>query len=350
MKLDASKEMLAPPAVCDRFGRALRDLRISVIDACNLRCTYCMPKEQYGERYQFLSEVELLSFDEIVRVARSCAALGTSKIRLTGGEPLLRRGLTDLVSMLAAIEGIEDLALTTNGILLPRCAHDLREAGLNRVTISLDTLDQGVFARMSGRNVEVNSILDGIEAAEACGLHPIKINVVVQRGINDHLIMELVDHFKGKGHALRFIEYMDVGTRNGWVRDEVVSSKELLARIEKKHAVEALEKNYDGEVASRYRFRDGPGEVGFISSVTEPFCGSCTRLRLSAEGKLYTCLFGSTSTDLRRPLRQGASDDALTALVRDVWTRREDRYSELRASSSGPDEKDKRIEMYQIGG
>lgn len=333
----------------DRFNRPLRDLRISVVDACNLRCTYCMPKERFGERYQFLSEVELLSFDEIARVARLAAELGVEKIRVTGGEPLLRRGLPSLIERLAEIPGVNDIALTTNGILLPRFARPLRDAGLKRVTVSLDTLDDDTMQRISGRKVAVQDVVDGIDAAESAGFSPVKINVVVQKGVNDKDILPLVERFSARGHILRFIEYMDVGTRNHWNREQVVSSAEIVKIVGERFPLEPLDGNYHGEVAERYGFKNGQGEIGLISSVSAPFCGSCTRMRLSADGRFYTCLFGSEGIDVRTLLREGDDDEAVVELIRETWRNRSDRYSELRSGLSSGADAD-RIEMYQIGG
>ncbi len=343
-------QSIAAPAqpVADRLGRRLRDLRISVIDNCNLRCPYCMPQSKYGEGYRFLPEGELLSFGEIERVACAFVSLGASKLRITGGEPLLRRDLPELIRTLRGIEGVEDIALTTNGLLLRRQAKALREAGLDRVTVSLDSLDDGVCGKMNGRGVAASVVLDGIAGAQAAGFAMIKVNAVIQRGVNDHIVLDLVEHFRGSDVILRFIEYMDVGTRNHWRLDEVVPSRELRDRIQAKWAMRPVEANYRGEVASRYVFEDGRGEVGFISSVTEPFCGGCTRARLSADGALYACLFASTGLDLRGPLRTGVTDEALRELVRGAWSAREDRYSELRAAPHVPG--DAKVEMYKIGG
>lgn len=324
----------------------MRDLRISVIDACNLRCTYCMPKESFGERYQFLTQAELLSFDEIARLARLFVTLGVTKLRITGGEPLLRKDIPELVAQLSRLEGVDDLALTTNGLLLPKYAQDLAKAGLHRVTVSLDTLDNETFQQMSGRDADVADVLKGIEAAEAAGLGPIKMNVVVQRSVNDD-VLEMVKVFRHTNRTLRFIEYMDVGTKNHWRMDDVTPSAVLLDQINARYPVEPVAKDYRGEVADRYRFKDGAGEIGFISSVTQPFCGDCTRARLSADGKLFTCLFGATGTDFRAPLRDGASDHALLQKLKAVWWARDDRYSELRAAGTPQED---RVEMYQIGG
>lgn len=341
----------------DTRARPLRDLRISVTDRCNFRCSYCMPAEIFGDSYEFLPRSEILSFEEITRLVRLFARQGVSKLRITGGEPLLRHDLPKLIENLAAIGGIEDIALTTNATLLPRQVKSLVAAGLHRVTVSLDSLDDAVFAQMNGDRLSVASVLDGIAAAEDAGLTPIKINCVVQRGVNDHTLVELARHFKGTGHTLRFIEFMDVGTRNGWKLDQVLSTEELIGRIDAELPVEAIEPNYRGEVARRWRYRDGEGELGVITSVTQPFCGDCTRARLTTEGSLVTCLFASSGTDLRSGLRGGASDDELEALIRQVWTGRTDSYSEARTQrlASGPDDVDTqsgsgRVEMYQIGG
>jgi cyclic pyranopterin phosphate synthase len=331
----------------DTLGRPLRDLRISVTDRCNLRCTYCMPKERFGEKYVFLPREALLTFEEIVRVARAAAGLGARKLRITGGEPLLRRDLANLVAMLRQIEGIEDIALTTNGLLLPQFAEALREAGLDRVTVSLDSLNDAVFQQMNGLGEPVSRVLEGIAAAEAAGFGPLKINVVVQRGVNDHTLDGLVEHFRGTGHVLRFIEYMDVGTLNHWERAEVLPSAELAAQIGARHPLVPVAQQHASDTATRQRFADGQGEIGLISSVTQPFCGNCTRLRLSADGTLYTCLFATEGTDLRDALRSGTTDAALQDHLATIWRAREDRYSEIRAESSAPREK---VEMYHVGG
>jgi len=334
-------------AIIDRFQRPFRDLRISVTDRCNFRCTYCMPAEVFGERYHFLPKQQLLTFEEIARVAHLLARLGARKIRLTGGEPLVRQEVERLVAQLATIDDIDDLAMTTNAYLLPQKAAALKEAGLKRVTVSLDSLDDAVFRRMNGDRSGVDRVLEGLAAAEDAGLTPIKINTVVQRGVNDHTILDLARFCRERGYIVRFIEYMDVGTMNGWRREEVVPAAEILALIDGEMPLEAVPSNYHGEVAVRYRYRDGGGEIGVVASVTQPFCGSCTRLRLSPEGRLYTCLFGTKGTDLREPLRSGASDDDILALVTGVWTGREDRYSEIRASNTLGGDK---VEMYHIGG
>jgi cyclic pyranopterin phosphate synthase len=336
------------PRVADRLGRTLHDLRISVIDQCNLRCPYCMPLDRFGEGYKFLNEAELLSFDEIETLARAFVRLGVSKLRITGGEPLLRKNLPDLVRRLHAIDGVEDVALTTNGLLLRRQAAELRAAGLRRITVSLDSLDDEISGRMNGRGAPVANVLDGIAAAECAGFEGIKVNAVVQRGVNDHTVLDMIDRFRGTGVIVRFIEYMDVGTRNHWRLDEVVPSRELRDRIHARWPIHAADPNYRGEVASRYVFDDGRGEVGFISSVTETFCRDCTRARIAANGMFYTCLFAATGTDLRGPLRAGADDAALDDLLRGVWSAREDRYSELRTLNGPP--MGTKVEMYRMGG
>jgi GTP 3',8-cyclase len=336
----------------DRRGRALHDLRISVMDRCNFRCPYCMPKEQYHEHYRFLKSQERLSFEEIVRLARLFATQGVRKIRLTGGEPLLRANLADLVGDLSAIPEIEDIALTTNGVLLAQHAVDLRANGLHRVTVSLDTLDGEVFTRMSGGFNALDQVLDGIEAAIAAGLAPIKVNAVIERGVNDHTALELVERFRGRPVIVRFIEFMDVGNRNAWREDMVVPSRELVERIKARWPIHPVSENYRGEVAKRWRFDDGAGEIGFISSVTQPFCGACSRARLSSEGKFYTCLFATHGLDLRKAMRGGASDEELHEMIRGTWLARTDRYSELRAEMrrKGEPLAGRKIEMYYIGG
>ncbi|NND55575.1 MAG: GTP 3',8-cyclase MoaA [Gammaproteobacteria bacterium] len=331
----------------DQSGRPLRDLRISVMDRCNFRCPYCMPEDKYHKDFEFLSSDQRLSFDEIIRVARLFASQGVHKLRITGGEPLLRANLPDLIAELVALPGIDDIALTTNGILLAQHAAALKAAGLDRVTVSLDSLDEEVFRQMSGGRGSFERVLEGIRAADEAGLTPIKVNTVVKRGINDSSVLDLVEHFRGSGVIVRFIEYMDVGTINHWKPAETVPAKELLQSINARWPTEPAGSNYHGEVASRYVFSDGQGEVGFITSVTEPFCGSCTRARLSSDGKLFTCLFAAHGTDLRGLLRDGSDDDALIELISRVWGRRTDRYSELRARNSAPADK---VEMYYIGG
>ena len=306
-----------------------------------------MPAEIYGERYQFLPRADLLTFEEITRLAGIIAGLGAVKVRLTGGEPLVRNEIETLVAMLSQIEGIDDLTMTTNAYMLPQKAEALKEAGLHRVTISMDSLDEEVFKHMNGRGFGTAKVLHGIEAAENAGLSPIKINAVVQRGVNDHTIVDLARYFKERGHIMRFIEYMDVGNLNGWKLDHVVPAEEIAARIDAEMPLEPIESSYKGEVAMRYRYRDGGGEMGIIASVTKPFCGDCTRLRLSPEGQILTCLFANVGTDLRGPMRDGASDEELEALITGVWGRRVDRYSEERASLTEPRQK---VEMYHIGG
>jgi cyclic pyranopterin phosphate synthase len=314
----------------DTIGRPLRDLRLSVIDRCNFRCPYCMPREHFHAQYRFIRSAERLDFTELVRLTRLFLQLGVVKLRITGGEPLLRPGLVDLIGDLTSLPGIADVALTTNGVLLAQHAAALRAAGLQRVTVSLDSLDPATFAEMAGGFGQLEEVLAGIAAARCAGLAPIKINTVLQRGVNEHQILDLVDRFRGTGIIVRFIEYMDVGNRNDWAQERVVPSQEVWARISERWPLTALESAYSGEVARRYSFDDGAGEIGFISSVTQPFCGECSRGRLSSDGKFYTCLFAADGTDLRAPLRGGASDDELLSLIRSVWQRRSDRYSELR--------------------
>jgi cyclic pyranopterin phosphate synthase len=331
----------------DRLGRRLWDLRVSVTDRCNFRCPYCMPREVFGPGHAFLPRAEILSFEEIERVVRAAAALGVTKVRLTGGEPLLRRDLEKLVAMLAVVEGITDLALTTNGALLAGKARALRQAGLSRVTVSLDSLDKDVFARMSDAGVPLGRVLDGIDAAREAGFELIKLNTVVKRGVNDGDLVDLARFARERGLIVRFIEYMDVGTTNGWRLEEVVPAAEVVRRIDAELPLEPVEAGYPGEVACRWRFRDGSGEIGVIASVTQPFCRDCTRARLSTDGKLYTCLFAAAGHDLRGLLRGGATDQQLCAALAAIWQVRTDRYSELRATrpaSSG------RIEMSYIGG
>ncbi len=335
----------------DKFNRPLRDLRISVTDRCNFRCPYCMPADIFGERYQFLPKPQLLTFEEIARLTRIIVRLGAVKLRLTGGEPLLRQDIEQLLTMLSGIDGVEDLAMTTNAYLLPQKIAALKAAGLKRLTISLDTLDDEIFRLMNGGRSGIDKVLAGIAAAEAAGYRPLKINAVVQRGINDHTLVDLARFFKERGHILRFIEYMDVGNRNGWKMDEVVSAAEIVELINAELPLEPVAGNYFGEVARRYRYADGDGEIGLISSVTQPFCGSCTRMRLSPEGQIFTCLFATEGKSLRDPLRAGASDDELEAIIRATWGDRIDRYSEVRSSLTD-DIRDqrKKVEMYHIGG
>lgn len=334
----------------DTLGRPLRDLRISVMDRCNFRCPYCMPRETFHENYRFLKSNERLSFDEIVRLTRLFVQLGVRKVRLTGGEPLLRPNLPELVGELTALDGVDDVALTTNAVLLAQHAAGLKANGLHRITVSLDTLDPEIFKQMSGGFAELERVLDGIRAARDAGLTPIKINAVIERGINDHTALDLVERFRGTGVIVRFIEYMDVGNRNHWSMDRVAPSRELVQRIGERWSLHPVQSNYRGEVAERYAFDDGAGEVGFISSVTNPFCGDCTRARLSSEGVLYTCLFATHGTDLRAPLRDGACDDELLDIIRNTWLGRSDRYSELRQTIRNQEQPVRKIEMYYIGG
>lgn len=335
----------------DKYKRPLRDLRISVTDRCNFRCPYCMPAEVFNERYQFLPKPHLLTFEEITRLTRIIVRLGAVKIRLTGGEPLLRQDIQKLVAMLDALDGVDDLAMTTNAFLLPQNIDALKAAGLKRLTISLDTLDDEVFRLMNGGRSGVEKVLAGIYAAEEAGFKPLKINAVAQRGVNDHTLVDLARFFKQRGHILRFIEYMDVGNMNGWKMDEVVPSAEIVETINAEMPLEPVAGNYFGEVARRYRYADGEGEIGLISSVTQPFCGSCTRMRLSPEGRIFTCLFAIEGASLRDPLRAGATDDELEAIIRATWGDRIDRYSEIRSSlTQDVRDRRKKVEMYHIGG
>ena len=331
----------------DTRGRPLRDLRISVTDRCNFRCVYCMPRAVFGPDHAFLPRAELLTFEEIARLVSIFTRLGVEKVRLTGGEPLVRRELPTLVGTLAAIPGVGDLTLTTNGVLLPEHAADLKAAGLDRVTISLDADDDATFMRMNDAGVPVSKVLAGIEAAEAAGLGPIKLNMVVKRGWNEHAILPMARRFRGTGRILRFIEYMDVGHSNGWRLDEVVSADEILATIGAEFPLEPMEPTKQGEVAERFRYVDGGGEIGIIASVSRPFCGDCNRARLSADGQLYTCLFATTGHDLRAVVRAGASDDDIEAAVRRIWEVRDDRYSEIRSAETAALPK---VEMSYIGG
>jgi cyclic pyranopterin phosphate synthase len=340
----------------DRLDRPLRDLRISVTDRCNLRCRYCMPREVYGPDFAFLQRGQLLSFEEIARLARVFAGLGVRKLRLTGGEPLLRRDLDRLVSMLAAIDGIEDIALTTNGLLLAAQAQRLVQAGLNRVTVSLDALDPSAVARVTDTPISPERVLDGIDAAVAAGLGPVKVNMVVRRGLNEHCLIEMAERFRGHPAVLRFIEYMDVGASNGWRHEHVVPAAEILARIGERWPLEPVRPAARGEVASRYRYLDGAGEIGLIHSVSSPFCATCVRARLSADGKLFTCLFATAGTDLRALLRGGIEDAELGSRLAAIWSARGDRYSaersrrQRRAAGSGRTGRAPRIEMSYIGG
>ncbi|MGQ0613532.1 MAG: GTP 3',8-cyclase MoaA [Planctomycetaceae bacterium] len=341
--------MPGPATLADKLGRLMRDLRISVTDRCNFRCPYCMPSEIFGESYEFLPRDQILTFEEIARLARLFLDRGVRKLRLTGGEPLLRQELPRLVAMLARMPGVEDVSLTTNGVHLAGLARELASAGLRRVTVSLDSLDPAVFAAMNGRGHAPERVLEGIAAAEAAGLAPLKINCVVVRGTNDATLVELARRFHGTGHIVRFIEYMDVGTRNGWNLEQVVTGEEIAARIGASLPLERIAPNYAGEVATRWKYRDGGGEIGIITSVSAPFCATCTRARLTTDGRLVTCLFAAGGADLRGPLRSGASDSELGALIDGVWTRRSDRYSEERSSRTEFQPRP-RIEMYQVGG
>jgi cyclic pyranopterin phosphate synthase len=356
--VDAGRRKPLPPQTAaaaglarDRLGRSLRDLRISVTDRCNFRCTYCMPKEVFGKNYRFLPHDQLLSFEEIARLAKIFADHGIEKIRLTGGEPLLRRNVERLIAMLAGItlpngERIE-LTLTTNGSLLARKARALKDAGLRRVTVSLDALDDATFMAMNDAEFPVAKVLEGIDAADAAGLAPVKINMVVKRGVNEHSILPMARRFRESGHVLRFIEFMDVGTTNGWRMDDVIPSREIIRMIGAHVPLEPIDPNYPGEVAERWRYRDGSGEIGVISSVTQAFCRSCTRARVSTEGMLYTCLFATSGYDFRALLRAGKSDAEIHAAIAAVWAAREDRYSEIRTAETV---KERKIEMSYIGG
>ncbi len=336
----------------DTSGRPLRDLRISVTDRCNFRCTYCMPGDAPGQKYQFLPRREILSFEEIERLVRLFVSLGATKLRVTGGEPLIRHELPRLIERLAAIDEVEDLALTTNGYYLAELAQPLKDAGLQRVTVSLDSHDDEVFKRMTGRSFGPDRVLAGIDAAQRVGLTPVKINCVVQRGVNDHTFVDLARRFRGSGHIVRFIEFMDVGTRNAWDLEQVVTAAEIVDRIHAEFPLVPADRNYRGEVANRHLYQDGAGEIGVIASVTGPFCDDCSRARISAAGSLVTCLFAAGGRDLKTPLRQGASDEELLEIIRGVWARRSDRYSaertaNMRKARAGDRA---RIEMYEIGG
>ena len=332
----------------DKLNRPIRDLRISVTDRCNFRCVYCMPKEIFGPEYQFLDHDAILRYEEIARVARLFVESGVTKIRLTGGEPLVRRQIERLIDMLAQVPGLADLSLTTNGSALTRAkAEALKDAGLRRITISLDTLDDATFKAMNDVNFPVARVLQAIDHAASVGLSPVKINMVVKRGLNDSSILPMARYFRGSGHIVRYIEYMDVGSTNGWRLDDVVPAAEIAATIDTELPIEPASPNYPGEVASRWRYRDGGGEIGIISSVTQPFCRGCTRARLSAEGALYTCLFATRGHDLRRLLRGGASDEYIAEAINAIWSRRADRYSELRTSQTVGLPK---VEMSYIGG
>jgi GTP 3',8-cyclase len=333
--------------LADTRGRALHDLRISVTDRCNFRCTYCMPRDVFDADYQFLPHAQVLSFEEIARVAGIFHGLGTRKIRLTGGEPLLRRGLDRLVAMLRESLPDVDLTLTTNGSALKAQAAALRSAGLDRITVSLDSLDDATFRAMNDADFPVAKVLEGIDAAAAAGLAPIKVNMVVKRGVNDHQVVDVARHFRGSGHIVRFIEFMDVGSTNGWRMDDVIASEEIVRRISAQFPLDPADANYAGEVADRWRYRDGLGEIGVISSVTQAFCATCTRARLSTDGQVYTCLFAQRGYDLKRLLRDGSDDAAIAAAVGAIWQGRDDRYSEIRTAESA---KSRKVEMSFIGG
>lgn len=334
----------------DVFGRPMRDLRISVIDRCNFRCTYCMPQESFGEHYSFIEKKNWLTFGEILRLSKLFAHLGVNKIRLTGGEPLLRPDLDNLVRDLSKLSATNDLALTTNGFFLEENVFSLYKAGLKRLTVSLDTLDQKIFEQINGSRGELNKVLRGIQKAKDAGFQNIKINAVIQKGVNDNSIMDLVEYARHNGHILRFIEYMDVGNCNHWQSSAVVPSADILKLIASRYPLLAIKPHYFGEVAERYRFSDTQGEIGFISSVSQPFCTTCTRLRLSTDGKLYTCLFASESTDLGTPLRAGATDQELIDIITGVWKKRTDKYSENRYLFTDLKIKTPKVEMFQIGG
>ncbi len=336
---------MKPPALVDTLGRPLGDLRVSVTDRCNFRCRYCMPRERFGKDHAFLPRAELLSFEELARIVGVLTGV-LRKVRLTGGEPLLRKDLPALVTMLTRDPQLP-VALTTNGVLLPQFAEPLAQAGLTRMTVSLDALDPDVFRAVTDADYGASDVLAGIASASAAGFARLKINCVVRRGLNDSEILPLARHFHGSGHVLRFIEYMDVGSTNGWRADQVVSASDIIERIDRELPLEAVDRALPTDVASRYRYRDGGGEIGVIASMTQPFCGDCSRLRLSADGQLYTCLFATTGTDLRGPLRAGASDAELSDLVRRVWTNRADRYSEQRQQLIMPKRK---LEMSYLGG
>ena len=349
------KSVATSKKIEDTLGRGVRDLRISVTDRCNFRCPYCMPAEIFGERYEFLKREEILSFEEITRLTRLFVGFGVRKVRITGGEPLVRAQVTELIARLAEIDGVDDLAMTTNGFLLPRYAHELKDAGLNRLTVSMDALDEDVFSQMSGRPYGPEKVLAGIDAARDAGFSPLKINTVVQRGVNEQTILETAEHFRGTGDIVRFIEFMDVGNLNDWDLSQVVSGREIIEIIDAEYPLEPADANYQGEVASRYRYVDGQGEIGVITSVTQPFCGDCTRARLTTEGRLVTCLFATRGTDLKEPLRDGATDDELNEIIEGVWLNRRDRYSETRSSNTalegaGTGAIREKIEMFRLGG
>ena len=355
----ASAEIIPPTsidneiALCDQLQRPLHDLRISVTDRCNLRCSYCMPREVFNEEYTFLPRAELLSFEEIERLARLFVQLGAKKIRLTGGEPLLRRGIEYLIEKLAKLSDISgnsvEVAMTTNGLLLSSKAQSLKDAGLSRISVSLDGLSEATFSRMSDTDASVKTVLDGIDAAQRVGLALVKVNMVLKRGVNDHEIIPMVEHFRNSGIILRFIEYMDVGSSNGWQMDDVVTAKEIHDRIDQYYPLQALAPEYPGEVAKRWRYVDGGGEIGLVAAVTQAFCKECTRARLSTDGKFYTCLFSTDGADLRDPMRLDANEQMLTGLIVDYWRQRNDRYSQMRHELTAV-ANSKKIEMSYIGG
>ena len=332
-------------AVTDLYDRPMRDLRISVTDRCNFRCTYCMPKEVFGPGYEFLPRDQLLTFEEITSVVHQFASRGVTKVRITGGEPLLRKGIDELIAMISGVEGVADLTLTTNASLLARKATALADAGLDRVTVSLDAMDDETFEKMNDVGFPVSTVLEAIDVAADAGLGPIKVNAVIKRGVNEHAVLDMARHFRGSGHIVRFIEFMDVGNTNGWRLDDVVPAEQMIEMIDAEFALEPVAPNYPGEVANRFRYRDGGGEVGVIASVTKPFCGSCTRARVSAEGTLFTCLFASSGTSLREVIRSGGD---LGQAIDDVWAKRDDRYSEIRSSNTA--RLSVPVEMSYIGG
>ena len=334
----------------DKFNRPLRDLRVSVIDACNFRCSYCMPVAGDSDPYKFIDKPDRLTVEEIIRLLRIFISFGLSRVKITGGEPLLRKDLPELVRCMSELNGMDDLALTTIGYWLSKYAKSLKNAGLDRVNVSLDALSDNIFGSMNGRGISTQRILEGITAARAVGLDPVKVNIVVQKNVNDCELVDMARYFKGTGSIVRFIEYMDVGNRNGWQLKSVIPSMEIVRKIHLESPLIPVDENYRGEVAKRYRYADGTGEIGFITSVTEPFCGSCNRLRLSSDGKLYTCLFAKGGIDLRKQLRQGGTDEEIAALIKHVWENRDDRYSEERMSRVATSETEEKVEMYTIGG
>ena len=337
--------------ITDNYNRKLRDLRVSVTDRCNYRCPYCMPLEVYGEKYEFLKRNEILSFEEIERLVRLFVKLGVKKVRITGGEPLVRKDLESLISRINSIDSELDIALTTNGYLLAEKVQNLKDAGLSRLTVSLDSLDEVTYKKMNGKGFGPDKVLNGIKRAEQIGFSPVKINVVVQKGYNDKNFLDVANHFRSSKNIVRFIEFMDVGNKNGWALNKVVPAKEILEVIDKKFPLEPVNPTYEGEVAKKYRYKDGAGEIGIISSVSQPFCGDCTRARLSTDGKLITCLFATQGVDLKTPIRNGSDDDELISIIRSTWGQRSDRYSELRSQNTDLDQLNKpKVEMYYIGG